>query len=294
MAPVDDDAVVPSTGNKNEPESTSGSSLEIDEEGNEEDFVAPVADEDGMEEEESTTATTTSELRNNRYLIRDLPSDDVDILKECSKLHQRMGQVGQAPIEEDVFNCDFARLQLVVKDSSNQDESQSPFQPLYNNVYSDRKRKIQKIKVKRHSKDVKVLLKCLTPFIKELTGLSDEEGAIIQELAFLQTEPGAHRQQLHFDFHPESSNIEKTFFFIIPMNENGSLYVHSPELKKVSISLNKIFIGRGDLAHAGSEDGGLRLHGYVTTKAGKHKVNSAKIHFVLNDNTFPATLTAVE
>ena len=128
-----------------------------------------------------------------------------------------------------MFNCDPDRFKLAKESSKGSSfHALDEHVPEDGIVYRDQKHKIQKIsRAKRHSKDVKVLLACLTPFIKEFTGLRDEEGTIIQELAVLQTDPGAHCQQLHLDFDPNNTNTEKTFLFIIPIEEHGSLYVHS-------------------------------------------------------------------
>ena len=67
-------------------------------------------------------------------------------------------------------------------------------------VYSDKKLKMQRINMEQCTEDTKVLLHGLTPFIKNKTGLLDDQCAMIQDLAILLIDHSAHQQQLHLDF----------------------------------------------------------------------------------------------
>ena len=115
--------------------------------------------------------------------------------------------------------------------------------------------------------------------------------ADLSPFSILQSLPGCIEQRLHRDFNYilRPSETIKSFLIIAALQDDTKLVVRTKRGKRQVIVLNKgdLFIGRGDLIHAGSgyEIMNIRLHWYVDYPDNQRRVTDTYFYDELTDST---------
>ena len=115
--------------------------------------------------------------------------------------------------------------------------------------------------------------------------------ASLSPFSVLQSLPGCIEQRLHRDFNYILRPLEtiKSFLIIVALQDDTKLVVRTKRGKRQVVVLNKgdVFIGRGDLIHAGSgyEIMNIRLHWYVDYPDNKRDVGDTYFYDELTEST---------
>lgn len=111
----------------------------------------------------------------------------------------------------------------------------------------------------------------ISPISDQLTELFkavDDGKAVLSDVSILQSRPGCGQQELHRDFNFEAKPSEtlKSYLVIVALQDKTKLVIFTKHKRK-ELLLNKgdLFIGRGDLIHAGAAYDlmNFRLHWFV-------------------------------